>query len=296
MKLKAAFEEIEIVLNELNEQFETIKKNEARVPQIEIDIMMASMRKIYECMSQINKQKEFPRVEESFDFVPELDNNVLIESEAEEAIPEQTEAIIEETVLFKEDLTDNKVAANIVEEIANLEESIQIEMQKSIHIELEERIQSIEEKSLQKELKESMQSIEEEPKEHTLQAKAKSPRVEKPRTGLLLQFEDEIFSVNESVGQKSKDKSLVNKLSNTRIENLKSAIGINDKFYFINQLFGGNSQAYEDVIYALNNFKRFEEAMQYIGTLKYRYEWNTESEAFHKLIHFLERKFLELHA
>jgi len=262
MKLNAMFEEMEVVLNELNEQFETIKVNEARVPQIEIDIIMASTRKLYEYMSQLNKQEKTlfgkqisPSVEEVKEdlLISQTDNTVL--EDADTKIDDEIEVNI---AVIVEDESYENVTNSFLEEIDNIEEA-------------------------KSELKET-------------DTKKVLQKDEKPKSSLLLQFEDEMFSVNESVAQKIEDKSLVNKLSNKRIESLKSAIGINDKFYFINELFSGDSQAYEDVIYTLNNFKRFEEAMQYVSTLKYRYDWDVEIEAYQKLVHFLERKFVEVHA
>ena len=253
MELNTALEEMEIVLNELNEQFETIKKNKVRVPQIEIDIIMATMRRLYESVSHLHKHRPAEQVE--------LEEEVQIVAEV---VSDAPEAIVEE-IAFTDELADyEKITNDFQEEIDALEESVQNEY--------------------------------EEEKAETAVAEVEKKETEKSKPSLLLQFEDEIFSVNDSVAQKGEDKSLVNKLNNTRIENLKSAIGINDKFYFINELFSGNSQAYEDVIYTLNNFKRFEEAMQYTSTLKHKYDWSTETEAYQKLTHFLERKFVEVHA
>ncbi len=182
----------------------------------------------------------------------------------EEPITKTEQTSNEETALFDEDLAYEKVTNDFLEEIEILEEKA----------------------------KSKLEEIKVKPTHNQTEA----PKTKSSKPSLLLQFEDEIFSVNESIAQKGEDKSVVKKLSNTRIENLKSAIGINDKFYFINELFKGNSQAYEDVIYTLNNFKRFDDAIQYFSTLKFRYDWNTEAEAYKKLIHFLERKFLEMHA
>lgn len=257
MELNTALEEMEIVLNELNEQFETIKKNEVRVPQIEIDIIMATMRRLYESISHLHKQKPLDRVEKA--------------------------EIVKEEITVTE-TTEAKVVEEVVEEIAVADEPEDYE---KVTNDFQEEIDALEE---------SVLSEHEEQTVEVTEVEVETQEIEKPKPSLLLQFEDEIFSVNDSVAQKAADKSLVDKLSNTRIENLKSAIGINDKFYFINELFSGNSQAYEDVIYTLNNFKRFDEAMQYTSTLKHKYEWSIETEAYQKLTHFLERKFVEVHA
>lgn len=265
MKLNAVFEEMESALNELNEQFNTIKNYETRVPQIEVDILMATTRTLYESMVYLNKKNQVVEAKQ-----PES-QSVADAKEPETAqMPSfepkaDVEMQSEETTDLQEEIIDyEKVTDDFLKEV----DSPQEELTEEIIAEKEE---------IESEVK---------VKEEVSQA----------HSSLLLQFEDEIFSVNDAVATKAEDKSVVNKLSNSRIENLKSAIGINDKFYFINELFKGNSQAYDDVIYTLNNFKRFEDAMQYTSTLKYRYDWDIESEAYQKLIHFLERKFVEIHA
>lgn len=284
MKLDTALEEMEIVLNELNEQFETIKKNEVRVPQIELDIIMGTMRRLYESMMHLNRQTPLMEVVKEITEVP-----VIINQEAE-----KTEEVVAETTV--EEKVEESTIDIFEAETEDLSEELPEEDGFKLEAELAyEKVTTdfLEEKETEEEVIETPQA---EIKEEIEIPIAQIPKTEAPKPSLLLQFEDEIFSVNESLAQKKDDTSLVNKLNNTRIENLKSAIGINDKFYFINELFSGNSQAYEDVIYTLNNFKRFEEAMQYTSTLKHRYDWSTETEAFQKLTHFLERKFVEIHA
>ena len=266
MELKIAFEDMNTTLNELNEQFNSIKKNDVRVPQIEIDIIMSTMRRLYESMNRLNKQP-FSTL-----------SDVVIEEEkplAEEVL--EVKVVVEGSNVADspEKIEDGEVY--LEKKVDQLEEIAFDEVTNAFLVEVETMEQANDENTSSKE-------SEKETGEST------------PKESLLLQFEDEVFTVNENVAQKGEDKSVVTKLSNKRIENLKSAIGINDKFYFINELFSGDSQAYEDVIYTLNNFKRFEEAMQYVGTLKYRYDWNIEAEAYQKLVHFLERKFMEIHA
>ncbi|HAG15058.1 MAG TPA: hypothetical protein DCG69_00835 [Bacteroidales bacterium] len=268
MKLNVVLEEMEQVLNEINEQFETIKKHEIRVPQIEIDILMSTMRKLYEDMSYLNRMSQGIPEEVPKEIIEKI---VSSEFSAVETLPEENIDIVDQQL--KEDaLSYEQITNDFLKEINSLEETAKREAETEIEFEkpLESKKDRIENSS---------------PKKTSNQ-----------KASLLFQFEDDIFTVNDSAAQKAEDKSVVTKLNNTRIENLKSAIGINDKFYFINELFKGNSQAYEDVIYTLNNFKRFEEAMQYVSTLKYRYDWNIEAEAYQKLIHFLERKFVEIHA
>ena len=71
------------------------------------------------------------------------------------------------------------------------------------------------------------------------------------------------------------------KLNNT-------AIGINDKFLLIRDLFGGDGEAYEEAIGKLNAFDDFDECMIHIAE---NYAWNPNSDGAKFMMELLERKF-----
>lgn len=75
------------------------------------------------------------------------------------------------------------------------------------------------------------------------------------------------------------------------IENLKSAIIINDKFMFINELFEGNLREYNETIETLNGFKTLDQAADYLDLMRKKNFWNTGSVAFKKLKELVERRF-----
>ena len=72
-----------------------------------------------------------------------------------------------------------------------------------------------------------------------------------------------------------------------RISDLRKAIGINDKFLMVRDLFGGNSDRYEATIETLNEFEDLDECMIYIVE---NFAWNPDSEGAKLLISLLERK------
>lgn len=107
-------------------------------------------------------------------------------------------------------------------------------------------------------------------------------------------FGNEI-SIRESkvLGIKSKDnKSLSEKLQNKKIEDLNTAIGINEKFRFINELFDGNGNEYNVAVNQINNFSSQEEADHYLANLKGVYKWNDESTAVLNFTELVYRRFL----
>ena len=76
------------------------------------------------------------------------------------------------------------------------------------------------------------------------------------------------------------------------ISDLKAAIGINEKFLFINELFKGKLDEYKNAIEHLNNLESFNKAIQYLNQLKDSYEWEEDTEAFLKLYDFIHRRYL----
>lgn len=72
------------------------------------------------------------------------------------------------------------------------------------------------------------------------------------------------------------------------VADLRRAIGINDKFLLIRDLFGGDGEAYEQAVGTLNAFDDFDECMIYIAE---NYAWNPNSDGAKFMMELLERKF-----
>ncbi len=95
-----------------------------------------------------------------------------------------------------------------------------------------------------------------------------------------------------------KEKKAINDLlskpesSETKVQapvyDLKKAIGINDRFLFIRELFDGDAQLFNDSIEKINTFNSFEEAKAFITT---NFNWKEGSEAESHFIHLLKRRF-----
>ena len=76
------------------------------------------------------------------------------------------------------------------------------------------------------------------------------------------------------------------------IKDLRSAIGINDKFQFIQELFGGDEKAFEIGIKTINAFKIFPEAQFYIKReLREKNNWDEESNVVKQFDQLIKRRF-----
>ncbi len=100
-------------------------------------------------------------------------------------------------------------------------------------------------------------------------------------------FKDTRKFRNESIGAAKKDVST--KLQNKPITDLTKSIGINDKFLYTKELFGGNAELYKNTIKVLNEFSDINEALIYVQE---NFHWDENNEAASQLLELVRRKLL----
>lgn len=94
-------------------------------------------------------------------------------------------------------------------------------------------------------------------------------------------------TINDAMGE-SQQPSLEEKLRNLPVSDLSKAIGVNEKFIFMNELFEGNSGDYHQTIDKLNGFKTFEQANAFLmETSSKKFNWNLKNK-------FVRLDFLDL--
>lgn len=87
------------------------------------------------------------------------------------------------------------------------------------------------------------------------------------------------------------DNSLAAKINQHRIEDIRSAIGLNDKFLMINHIFGGEMSRYNQAIDKLNQYEHFHEALQFVEELRTGANNGEKEAACNKLLEIVKRKF-----
>lgn len=91
---------------------------------------------------------------------------------------------------------------------------------------------------------------------------------------------------------KTEKRELGNLLKESPIKDLKKAIGINDRFVFIEELFRGDENMYERSIKTINNFTIFPEAEYWIQReLKTKIGWDEESPTVKHFDQLVRRRF-----
>lgn len=97
---------------------------------------------------------------------------------------------------------------------------------------------------------------------------------------------DVLFSGKKVVGDISLTESMPTPAM-SKITDLRKAIGINDKFIMLRDLFGGSDTLYNATIDALNSFDNLDDSMIYIVE---NFAWNPDSEGAKLIVSLIERK------
>jgi hypothetical protein len=105
---------------------------------------------------------------------------------------------------------------------------------------------------------------------------------------------NDMGSQPESLNDKLKQgkTELVEVLKETPVKDLRKAVGINDRFLFINELFRGDESMYERCIKTINSFNIFAEAEYWITReLQVKLAWNTDLPTVQHFYQLVKRRF-----
>ena len=91
---------------------------------------------------------------------------------------------------------------------------------------------------------------------------------------------------------KSAITELADRLLEAPVKDLKKAIGINDRYLYINELFNGNEAMFERTLKTLNSFSILPEAEYWIQReLKLKMGWKEENHLVQQFIQLVKRRF-----
>jgi hypothetical protein len=108
-----------------------------------------------------------------------------------------------------------------------------------------------------------------------------------PSTILAEKFITKKSFLNEVLTQYANTYDIAKKFQNSPINDIFTAIGINDKFLFIRTLFNEDAELYQSTIEKLNHAGDFNEAIEYIDQ---NFTWDFESATVHKLLELIRRR------
>ncbi|MEI6888929.1 MAG: hypothetical protein WCL03_06590 [Bacteroidota bacterium] len=230
--------ELHILLEAINEQFEIIREYEGFIPQIEFDMIMENVRKLYETFHRLQR----------------INDPLLFVEKKMSGIPHPASRI-----------------PHPASPISHPASPISHPASRILHPEPRIPDPEVDTPILMKPV---------------VKKETQQKRQEKAAELELFASEEPVFNIKL---KEAREKSLGPKVS--RHESLKAAIGINDKFMFINELFDGNLREYNESIETLGGFTTLPQAQEYLDLLRRKFNWNSASNAFQRIKDLIEKRF-----
>ncbi len=267
---------LKFLLNDLSELDELVsEKGSNGFDELEMEFMHTRIKGVKQLIQilydrESSPQSEVVQQQKVEDKIVELTEEKIIAAGG--AVKNEAQKEVEEKGFQAEEITEDLVA-EIVEEN---EETVTIEPENEIQYDnkIDGPIEGAEEKinGVQENLDETNVELnEEEVVDEALHRLGDSFTKEK--------------SVNDLMG--TDNSNLEHKLSNRPVANIQAAIGINDRFQYIRELFEGKAEAFSNAVVELDSKKDIKEAVEY---LQQNFKWK-KNETSLKFINIIKRRF-----
>ncbi len=107
-------------------------------------------------------------------------------------------------------------------------------------------------------------------------------------------FSNEKSSIYERLLEIKEDKSIGARMQYKPVKSIKDAIGVNEKFLFINELFNGDLKSYNEAVERLNQFPSIHEAFEFLNKLTHEFQWDGQRSAdtIEKFANLVQRRYM----
>ena len=323
--------DIEELLNKMSNQIRFLIRNEEPMSQLDLDLMMKNTRKLYDTLCSIDvkeddislqdyestsqqveddeslqdykttsQQVEDDESLQDYESTSQQveDDDLLTHSLIDSVTPEDDDHVdmvwdftIEDAEEEDISLQDNETTSQQVEEVDLVTQRLgdSVTPNESLQDYESTSQQVIEEDSVTQRLSDS------ETKEDDLVTQRLGDSVTSEEDDSGIRAYRKTSNEHHTLGdvlEQAEDNSLAARLQRTAVSDLMTAIGINDKFLLLNELFSGSMEKYNKSIRALNSFSTLLGARTYMSELQIEFQWDCESEAYKKLSDLIERRFI----
>ena len=124
--------------------------------------------------------------------------------------------------------------------------------------------------------------------EEELQIEFGEPKIAKTEI-IADRLQNEQSFMNESLMQQVSSKDLSSKLTSQPISDIGAAMGLNEKFSFIQELFKNDPDKFTETINNLNRASNFNDAYSYLSDT---FNWDMDDLQVQKLLDLIRRKFI----
>lgn len=284
-----------------------------QISQVELDLLLDDLRKLYDTfktIGQVNLTLQQDQVKPEVTVASSVNTHVqektaevgesFIPAKQEEtAKPEYQEPQTEnepEPILETEPETATEFIAEPEPEIVPVaENNSEIDSEKNSETEIENDPEFDETETINSNIADNLVQTETETPEIQRSAEstpAQNQNTEKQESSMLAdRFNNQNKSLSETMATSSANSFVGGRMQFQPIADLATGIGLNDKFTFINELFGNNPAQYEEAITRINKAVNADEA----GWILQKYhttEWQNKGETLQRLKDFVKRRFI----
>ena len=200
------------------------------------------------------------------------------------------ELTAEERENFTDEVEDESTDAAEAEEV--LEESVEAESEKEVEETAEAEEDPVTESEKPEEVVEEVAEDEQEDESSEVEQELPEVKIEPESEIEPAPIEDQIEEAPvRDVSEQPE--TLADRLKMTPLADLKKAIGLNQKFQFINELFEGDADEYADSIEKLNSADNMESAINYFEKeLAAKNDWEEDHPSVLDLRELVQRRYL----
>lgn len=247
---------LENILNQIKEvENKTLSlQNNGEIKKIEMDLLLQRVRELYDQLLSLSQDSRADQT------ISTSRKQTETESKQPEYEPEQQATAEEKQPTSNAGAqTANNSADSIPEEKSTKEEPE------------EEPHTPVQEADIQTE------------KTRNVSDKQESPEIVADR------FQNTKTFMHDNLVKKQAKSDVSSKMQSKPIHDLNKAIGVNDKFLFVRELFEGNRDRYHEALQIINEIPTYEEAETYISE---SFDWNWEKPEVKKFMDLVKRKFI----
>lgn len=278
------------------------------VSQLDVDVLMGKLRKMYDFLLSTDLSKtestiietkvaenvckqqpivEQPKVVETKIKVeqPQIKANKTV---IEKVVEKEPEVVIEQPIIKEE-----VVIVHIEEPAVAVEEPIVVQSVVSEQNVAQFVQEPIVEQQTQ-EVEHIVIQVEQEPLETETPKSSQSSVLSYLHNNIMKESEEKPKVVNSTLDLFSeKPTSIAERFENRNRSDLRTAIGVSEKFLFINDLFSGNLKEYTDFINKLNDITTWDMSKLVIEEMKQTKKWVSSSLAYSTLEDLIHKRFMK---
>lgn len=286
-------------LEVIQEQFSIIREYDGKIPTIEIDLMMASIRDLYELVLTLEDEnrggiipKAAPVAEgpKEAQTVAPPEVHVPVKEESPIMEPVQAKGRFSSGILSMERVTEAEPEPAEPDPIKETDYREEYQPEPEPVSEPEPLPEPMPEPLPELEpLPESKPEPEPEPELYS--GYGQIPVQDRPQRITFDLFTENAGSTLADRLKEGQEMRIADKFQDNKVGDLRTTIGINDKFLFINELFEGNMRIYDEAIQKLNSSLTIAQTDMLLLDLKIVYNWDGESPTVKKFVELVRRKF-----